>query len=323
MLATLNRTLEKWMPIITPTSVMVGVILSIWLAPLTYLVPWIFAFMTFSGSLNSNFTDLKRVILHPKRIIICLAILHIIMPLLALGTGNILFSGDSYTITGIVLAFVIPTGIMSLIWVSIYKGNIALTLSIILVNTMLSPLLITYSLKVLVGSNVEIDQWGMMSGLFWMIVLPSLLGMLLNQLTKGKVKTTVNPKLAPITKVCLGIVVAINSAAVAPFLADVSWKLVGIIVTVTLLAFVGYVIGGITAKYIFGWGYEDIVALTFNSGMRNISAGAVVAITFFPPPVAIPVISCMLIQQLLASVFGQVLKRISHKPKLLKTVKTG
>lgn len=323
MLFRLNRVLEKMMPILTPISVVIGVLLTAWLLPLTYLVPWIFAFMTFSGSLNSSFSDLKRVILHPKRILICLVILHVVMPIIAFGVGNLFFFGDTYTITGIVLAFVIPTGIMSLIWVSIYKGNVALTLSIIILNTMLSPIIITYSLKLLVGSSVEIDQWGMMSGLFWMIVVPSLLGMLLNQATKGRVKTTLSPKLAPLTKVGLGIVVAINSAAVAPYLAEVSWKLVGIIVTVFLLAFCGYVIGGLAAKYLFRWDYEDIVALTFNSGMRNISAGAVIAITFFPAPVAIPVISCMLIQQLLASFFGQMLNRFSKRETELHVVKTG
>ncbi|OIJ20812.1 hypothetical protein BKP45_08440 [Anaerobacillus alkalidiazotrophicus] len=313
MLIQMNKVLEKVMPVITPTGVVIGVLLTAWLLPLTFLVPWIFAFMTFSGSLNSNFFDLKRVLLHPKPILVCFFILHVIMPLIALGIGKIFFYDDPHTITGLVIAFVIPTGIISLIWVNIYKGNVPLTLSIILLNTILSPLIVTYSLKLLVGSNVNINQWGMLNGLFWMIVAPSLLGMLLNQLSKGKVKVSLSPKLAPFTKIGLGIVVAINSAAVAPHLADVSWKLAGIIATIIMLCSTGYVIGWLVIKIIFRWEYEDLVALTFNTGMRNISAGAVIAITFFPAPVAIPVISAMLIQQLLASFNGHMLQRLSKK----------
>lgn len=323
MLVRLNKVLEKFLPMITPASVLIGILLSGLLVPFAYLVPWIFAFMTFSGSLNANFIDLKRVLIHPKPVLISLIILHIVMPLIALGVGNLFFSGETYIITGIVLSFVIPTGIMSLIWVTIYRGNAALTLSIILVSTLLSPLLITYSLKLLVGSNVEIDQWGMMSGLFWMIVLPSVLGMIVNHLTDGKVTKTLSPKLAPFTKIGLGVVVAINSAAVAPLLADISLKLVAIIATVALLASTGFLIGWLAAKFIFHWNYRDLVALTFNSGMRNISAGAVIAITFFPPPVALPVISCMLIQQLLASFCGQLLQRFSSKESLSRMVNTG
>ncbi len=313
MLFRLNKFLEKLMPIITPTSVVIGVLLSAWLEPFTFLVPWVFAWMTFSGSLNSNFLDLKRVLIHPKPILLCFTILHLVMPLIAFASGNLFFLGDPYTLTGIVLAFVIPTGISSLVWVSIYQGNVPLTLSIILLNTILSPIIITSSLQLLVGTNVEIDQWGMMEGLFWMIVIPSLLGMLLNQLTKGKVKSSLSPKLAPFTKIGLGIVVAINSAAVAPILSDVSWKLVGIIGLVLTLAFCSYFIGWIVARHFFAWDYEDVVAITFNSGMRNISAGAVIAITFFPAPVTIPVILCMLIQQLLASFNGQMLKRFGRQ----------
>ncbi len=323
MLNRLNRILEKFMPLLTPMSVVIGVILTVWLTQLTFIVPWIFAFMTFSGSLNANFYDLKRVFLRPKSIFVCFFILHVVMPLIALGVGNLFFRGDPYTVTGLVLSFVIPTGIISLIWVSIYKGNVALTLSIILLNTMLSPLIITYSLELLVGSNMQIDQWGMMSGLFWMIVVPSIVGMLINQLTKGGVKQSLSPKLAPFTKIGLGLVVAINSAAVAPYLADVSWKLISIIVTVLFLAALGYLIGWLVSKFIFHWKYEDLVAVTFNSGMRNISAGAVIAITFFPPQVSIPVISCMLIQQLLASCSGYLLNRFSKNELEQKVVKTG
>jgi bile acid:Na+ symporter, BASS family len=47
----------------------------------------------------------------------------------------------------------------------------------------------------------------------------------------------------------------------------------------------------------------------YNSGMRNISAGAVIAITYFPAPVAIPVIVGMLFQQVLASLVGSVLDK--------------
>lgn len=309
MIQTVNRLLEKWMPFITPLSVLTGVLLSTWLEGFTYLVPWIFAFMTFSGSLGSNFTDLKRVVLHPKPIFACLLILHVIMPLIALGTGHLVFSGDIYTITGLVLAFIIPTGIMSVLWVTIYKGNLALTLSIILLDTFLAPFIIPFSLKLLVGSEVVIDSWGMMQGLLWMIVLPSILGMLCNQLSKGKVKQTFSPKLAPISKIGLAVVVAINSAAVAPFLQDVSWKLVGIILTVFILASMGYLLGWAVSRYVFHWNQPDTAALMFNTGMRNISAGAVIAITFFPAPVAIPVITCMLIQQLMASTYGALLQR--------------
>ncbi|MNY74734.1 hypothetical protein D3C86_2138360 [compost metagenome] len=46
--------------------------------------------------------------------------------------------------------------------------------------------------------------------------------------------------------------------------------------------------------------------------MRNISAGAVLAVSYFPAPVAVPVVLGMVFQQLLASAVGFILGRRSR-----------
>ncbi|WP_248925271.1 bile acid:sodium symporter family protein [Paenibacillus hamazuiensis] len=303
----LNKKLEKIMPLITPTAVCLGVIFSATLQPYSFLVPWIFALITFSGSLGSNFKDLTRVIMHPVPLLTCMALLHLVMPLVALVTGHIVFAGDSLTITGLLLAFAIPTGIISFMWVSIYKGNIAFTLSLILIDTLLSPFLVPFTMHLLVGADVKIDTLGMMKGLLWMVVFPSVLGMVLNGWTKGKIKEKLGVPLSPVSKISLGVVVAINSSLVAPYLKLFNAKLFVIFITVLLIAISSYAIGWLVAK-LMGWDRSIVVAMTFNSGMRNISAGAVLATTYFPAAVAMPVIICMLFQQILASFYAFLLR---------------
>jgi len=55
--------------------------------------------------------------------------------------------------------------------------------------------------------------------------------------------------------------------------------------------------------------------MTFNCGMKNLSAGAVLAIAYFPPPVALPAIIGMIFQQLLASIFAFTMFRSSNSTK--------
>jgi len=308
MLNRLNITLEKFMPLMTPTAVVVGVLLSAELKDFRFLVTWIFAAMTFSGSLGSNFRDLGRVIRQPSPIAANLLILHLVMPLNGWGASRLIFPGDLLTQTGFILLFVIPTGVVSMVWVSIYKGNTSLTLALILLDTLLSPLIVPGSLSLLVGARVHMDVWGMMKGLLWMVVIPSLIGMALNQATKGKVKTSWGPRLAPFSKLGLFAVVAINSSVVAPYLKSISTGFLVILALALVTAAIGYALGWLICLPL-KWGRENIVALTFNSGMRNLSAGAVLAITFFPPPVVLPVISGMLFQQIMASMFGYLLGR--------------
>ncbi|RCW73118.1 bile acid:sodium symporter family protein [Saliterribacillus persicus] len=305
MLYKMNKTLQKMMPFIAPSSVIIGVIFAEGLAPLAYLVPWIFAFMTFAGSLSSNFIAIHRVMVHPFPIVIAVFLLHIVMPFWAWGVGVITFPDDPLTVTGVVLAMVIPTGITSFIWVSMVRGNIALTLSIILVDTILSPLIVPGVLSIFIGQAVELEVWPIMKGLLGMIVLPSILGLILHEWTHGKIHEKWSPRLAPFSKISLSLVIMINSAAVAPYLKNFDSKLLRIAVIVFLIAASGYLLAWLVAK-LTKRSKEDKIALIFTGGMRNISAGAVIAVQYFPPPVAVPVVIGMLFQQILASIFGKI-----------------
>lgn len=311
MLQALNQRLNRIMPLITPISIIIGVLCGSFLSSYTFLSPWLFAFMTFAGSISLGFRDFLNVLKKPFPLFVCLFILHLAMPLIALGMGHLVFPMDAYTITGLVLAAVIPTGVSSFIWVSIYRGNIALTLSIILIDTMLAPFVVPGVLSLLIGTSVTLDMGAIMSSLFWMIVVPSLVGMLLNEWTKGAIVPVWGPRLNPFSKLFMAVVVAINGSVVAPYLADFNWKLAGLAAIIIFLASLGYALSYFIAR-LLGWNEADQVALVFNGGMRNISAGAVLAVSYFPPPVAVPVVLGMVFQQMLASLTGYLLGRRSQ-----------
>ncbi|MBI0578789.1 bile acid:sodium symporter family protein [Neobacillus cucumis] len=312
MLQRLNKQLEKILPLITPVSVILGVLFSVYLKDFSYLIPWLFAFMTFSGSLSSNFKSLTEVITHPFPVFLAMCILHVFMPLWAWGVGHVAFYGDDFTVTGLILAMVIPTGVTSFIWVSIYKGNIPMTLSIILVDTLLSPLIVPYSISLFMGQKIDMDFISIMKGLFGMVVLPSLIGMFLNQVTKGRIKDQLGSKLAPFSKICMGVVVMLNGSVVAPYLRHIHLKLVLITLVVFFIALTGYLFSFLLGRFIKS-DRDTVITLTFTGGMRNISAGAVIAVSYFPAAVAVPVVVGMLFQQILASLNGYFLNKYYDK----------
>lgn len=312
MLQKVNQQLVKMMPFITPVSVIAGVLLSSYLKDFSFLIPWIFAFMTFAGSLSSNFKSLKDIVVHPLPIFFALIILHVLMPIWAWGVGHLVYSHDAYTITGLILAMVIPTGITSFVWVSVYKGNIPMVLSIILIDTLLSPILVPLSLSLFMGQKIEMDSLDIIRGLLGMIVIPSFAGMLLNQLTKGKITKRLGEPLAPFSKISLGFVVMLNGAVVAPYLRQISLELISIALVVFFIAFTGYLFSFLLGQLMFK-DRNTVITLTFSGGMRNISAGAVIGVTYFPAAVAVPVVIGMLFQQILASLYGYFLNRYYHK----------
>ena len=164
------------------------------------------------------------------------------------------------------------------------------------------------SLRLLVGSNVQVDTLSIMRDLVWMIALPALISMLLNQFTEGRAGKEFSPKLAPFGKMALIYIITINSTRVAPYLKHMTPTLFGVAATILAIAATGYAIGWITAA-LMRQGREETVSMTFGSGMRNISAGAVLAAAYFPAEVMFPVMIGTLFQQLLASLFSKMLKK--------------
>ena len=308
MLQQLNRRLNKMMPFITPTGVILGILFSYYVKDFAFLVPWLFAFMTFEGSLSMSFRSLKGAVAHPLPVIIALAFLHIVMPLWAFGVGHLAFNGDALTITGIILGMVIPTGVTSFIWVSMKKGNTALTIAIILIDALIAPFIVPFSLSLLVGQQVDLDVLNMMKGLIFMIVLPSISGMMINEITKGSVNETWKPRLSPISKLFLGLVVMLNGAVVAPYIKDFNLKLLSIVLVVLFISITGYLFAFLLGR-LLKYEKETIISYTFSGGMRNISSGAVIAMAYFPSAVIIPVIAGILFQQILASISGAFLDK--------------
>ncbi|KKK34622.1 hypothetical protein WN59_07505 [Salinicoccus sediminis] len=307
MLERLNGFIQKWIAVITPMSLAVGVMLGDFGAQFLFLITFLFAFMTFTGALGMDFKDFKTVLHHPAAIVITLVFLHILMPVWAWLLASAIFDDPLYTI-GFTLAVAVPTGVTSVIWVSVTRGNLPITLSIILIDTLLAPIILPLVLSIISGEAVAVDNRELIMGLIWMIVLPTLLGVILNHLTGGRVRETLGRPLAPFSKMSLMLIIMINGSVISPYFYDFSGEIIGVLLLVLFITISGYAFALPVGHYLL----KDpgvITAFTFNAGMRNISVGVVIATAYFPAKVAMPVVFCMLFQQVMASLFSKVIER--------------
>ena len=268
----------------------------------------LFAFMTFSNSLGGGFRELGRVFLRPLPVVVTLVLLHVVIPLLTLGLGNLLFPDAPLFTIGLVLEYVIPTGVASLMWVGICGGNEPLCLSIVLLDTLAAPVVIPLSLKLLVGSVVEVDTWGMMGDMMIMVALPALAAMTVYQVTGGRAAVTLKPRLALFAKLALLIVITANATSCSSFLRSIGRTLVLVMATVFLLCLFGFLAGYWAAK-LLGLDFPTRATMCLNTGLRNISAGSVLALQYFPAQVVFPVAFTPLFLQFTISIIVKVLMR--------------
>lgn len=314
-----NKFASRWMPFLVIAGLCAGISFSETIGKLAFLVPYLFFFMTLAGTMDASFHQLLNIAKKPLPLIFTLLSTHIVIPLLALGLGRVLFPQNQNFITGIVLEYVVPCAIASLMWSSIANGNSALSLSIVLLDTLAAPFLLPFSLHVLLGANVSVDVPGMMLNLLWMIALPALLSMLLNQLTGGKAGKKLAPLFAPYGKIALLLIITINTTCIAPLIRHMTPLLFAVAAIILALATSGYILGWLGSRLLHQ--PADVTAsMTFCCGMRNISAGAVIAAAYFPPEVMFPVMIGTLFQQLLASLFAHLLERQKQKSGTQKKV---
>lgn len=312
MLTRFNKFIEKWMALVTPLCLLTGVCFpNIACHGLPY-VTYAFAFMTFTGALKSRFKDVTNVLKNPFSLLTIMIMLHVVIPVAACGLGHFLFPDNMNLITGMVLEYSIPTAVASLMWVTIYDGNSSLSLSLVVIDTVLAPFVIPFTLHILIGSKVELDIASMMKELIYMVALPAVAAMCLNEFSKGKVMQTWPSRLAPFSKLALMFIVTSNSSKVAPYIRQMNLQRLEVAVTILLIAAGGYFLGYLIAR-LTRQNRETTISMVYGTGMRNISTGAVIAAAYFPGEVMFPVMIGTLFQQVLAAISGKLLTRNKEK----------
>ncbi|GHU84126.1 hypothetical protein FACS189473_0520 [Spirochaetia bacterium] len=293
------------MPLMTPGGVALGLLLPAVFITLRPLIPWLFGVMTLSGALKLRFRDLGVAVSNPAPVLIFFIFAHVVMPMGVFFAGRLFFSAEPDIIAGYVLLFSAPTAVSGFIWIAMHGGDTALSLALILIDTLLAPLVVPATVFLLLGTEVALDMSGMAVSLILMVVVPTILGVTLNETSRGGIPRIISPWLGPVSKICLTLVVAANAAAAAGqiHLDDPTvWLITALCIAFSLIGFSGSRLAGKIA----GLRPETGITLFFAGGLRNISAAATLAIEFFPEKAALPAILGILFQQTLAAGMGKV-----------------
>ena len=300
------------MAFVSPACVALGVLLPGPLGALRPAVTALFAFMTFQSSLSNTFANLALTVRRPLPLLVSLGLAAVVMPCGACALATLLFGSSPNLVCGIVLEYCVPVAVVAAMWTNMFGGDPALSLATILVSTVAAPLSIPLSLHLLLGQTVEVDAVRMMGEMVVSIALPALAGTALNDLTRGWASRELSPVIAPAAKIALVLVILSNATGVAPYVRALTPQLVGVAAFICAYAAMGYALG-LAAARVLGLPSAQRVSMTYLVGMRNISAGAVIAGEYFPGEVMFPVVIGTLFQQVLAAGFGGLLRRVERR----------
>jgi BASS family bile acid:Na+ symporter len=303
-----NKYLEDRMILVVGSGILLGAVFHRYFIHIKPLVPYLFAYITFAVTLGCSSRQFKAALKSPGYLLLILGMLHIVLPLLATGISYLFLPNQPLLQGGIILVTASPIGIASTMWTSIAGGDVALALTVLIIDTVISPLVNPGIMAITVGKQIPFDVGQLMLGLALMIVLPTFLGMLLHDCTKGTIGKKYKFITGPSTKILLSLVIATNLAAVWDSVHLLKTSLATVIGLALLMGCSGYLLGFICGK-VLNTGSALHNTFIFSIGVRNITTGLVLALNYFPELTAVPVVFSIIFQQPLAAVSLRFLAR--------------
>ena len=246
---------------------------SLWID--TSWVNYLLMIVMFGMGLTMKPKDFALIIKRPKDILIGCAAQFIIMPALAFGLSK-LFQLDPALTAGVVLVGTCPGGTSSNVMTYLSKGDVALSVGMTSVNTLLAPLLTPAITWLLLQTTVKVDVWSMFWSIIQVIIIPIALGFVINRFF-GKITqkaVAVLPMISTIA-ICLIIATVVSHNAGKIYTSGVL-----VMVVVVLHNLLGYACG-------FGLGKllrltpEKVKALSIEIGMQNSGLATSLAGTAF------------------------------------------
>ena len=247
----------------------------------TTVINYLLGVVMFGMGLTLNLQDFKIVFSRPKDVVIgCLA-QFTIMPLLAWGLSKA-FQLDEALALGVVLVGCCPGGTASNVITYLAKGDLALSVGMTGVSTLLAPLLTPLLTWALAGKSVDVDVAGMLLSILWVVILPIVVGLIVKGLWP-KLTEKATDYLPAFSSIAIALIVAIIIAANADKLLAGGLMIVIVVMLHNICGLsLGYLIGRLL-------GLSEIKkrAISIEVGMQNSGlASSLATIHFAAYPLA-------------------------------------
>ena len=229
----------------------------------TKVINYLLGVVMFGMGLTLNLKDFKLVFSRPKDVIVgCLA-QFTIMPLLAWGLSRV-FQLDEALALGVVLVGCCPGGTASNVITYLAKGDLALSVGMTGVSTLLAPLLTPLLTWALAGKSVDVDVAGMLLSILWVVILPIVVGLIVKGLWPKFTEKAVD-YLPAISSIAIAFIVAIVIGANANKLLAGGLVIVIVVILHNICGLgLGYMIGRL-----LGLAEPKKRAISIEVGMQN------------------------------------------------------
>lgn len=246
-----------------------------WIIPLLILI-------MFCMGITLKLDDFKRVFKSPKIIALAVVLQFLFMPLFAFLVSKI-FNLSDELLVGMILVGAVSGGTASNVIAFLAKADVALSITMTIVSTLLSIIITPYLTLLYVGQTVPVPAFDMLLSILKIVFVPVVIGLILNHFFNKYIEKRhdIFALLSIISIVfIIGIIIGINESKISTIAISL------------MLAIACHNLLGLITGYYFTklFGYDKTVCKTvaIEVGMQNSGLAVVLAMKYFTPLSALP-----------------------------------
>jgi len=304
-----------YFPLLAIIGIVVALLFPQELVSFKALIIPMLAMIMFSMGLTQTLQDFIRVFRQPKPIMIGLALQYSVMPVLAYIIALVL-GLDEQLALGLIIVGCCAGGTASNVITYLAGGNVALSISMTLVSTLLGVLLTPWLIQFYAGHLVIIEVLPMLLTICKIVLVPVLLGTGLRYCFDRPIQK-IQWLLPHVSTVLIVFIIAVVVALNASRFSQIGSSL---ILAIMLHNGLGLLIGYGVAR-LCSLADGDVKAVAIEVGMQNSGLGVALAIKYFAAGSALPGALFSIWHNLSGSLLAAAWSR-NNAPKQAKSIQT-
>lgn len=293
-------------PIIIFIAGMFGIFFPSITLPLNPYVIYMLGVVMFTMGLTLTAPDLAEIAKMPRAVVIGCVAQFAIMPL-AGWLVAVTMQLDPLLIVGMVLLGSSPGGASSNIVAYLARGNVALSIAMTSVSTLLAPILTPLLVWLLAGQYLPVDFWAMFKQVMQMVMVPVLLGMAARYYFRDTI-VKILPYIPWVSMLVLAILIA---GIMSKTGSVVIGSAITVFIAVILHNAFGFSLGYLAARFT-GLAERERRAIATEVGMQNAGLAAALANANYAPMAVLPAAIATIWHNIAGAILAFIFNRFEH-----------
>ncbi|WP_164525457.1 bile acid:sodium symporter family protein [Siminovitchia acidinfaciens] len=284
----INHAVTKYLP----AWIVISALFAYWVPSLfNPLMDWtgfMLGFILFLMGLTIPAASISYVFKQPRTVLFGVVFKWTFTVLLTIGLGMLFLRQHHEILAGFILAGSVPSATAASLYTFIADGTVILSITMSVVDTLISPILTPFIMEHAVGHLIPIDYLSLVSQMLMIVLLPILAGMAIKRYLPSFVD-----RVRPAVRFCSSITliaIVLSVVAGSQALIKVNLKLLPILILITIAQIILPMIAVFAVSRKLKINPMDSKAILFEAGLCNTALAAILAINHISFLAAVPAV---------------------------------